>query len=57
LLQNSPRYAGALGTGADAQAFGSGLQRGGYATDPDYVNKLVATVATLRQLRAAALKS
>jgi flagellar protein FlgJ len=33
------------------------LQRGGYATDPDYVNKLVATVATLRQLRAAGLKS
>ena len=57
LLQSSPRYAGALGAGADVQAFGSGLQRGGYATDPDYVNKLVATVATLRQLRAATLKS
>jgi flagellar protein FlgJ len=57
LLQNSPRYAGALGAGSDVQAFGSGLQRGGYATDPDYVNKLVATVATLRQLRAAGLKS
>jgi flagellar protein FlgJ len=57
LLQNSPRYAGALGAGSDVQAFGSGLQRGGYATDPDYVNKLIATVATLHQLRAAALKS
>jgi flagellar protein FlgJ len=57
LLRNSPRYAGALGAGSNVQAFGSGLQRGGYATDPDYVNKLVATVATLRQLRAAALKS
>jgi flagellar protein FlgJ len=57
LLRNSPRYAGALGAGSDVQAFGSGLQRGGYATDPDYVNKLVATVATLRQLRAAGLKS
>jgi flagellar protein FlgJ len=57
LLRASPRYASALGAGSDVQAFGSGLQRGGYATDPDYVNKLVATVATLRQLRAAALKS
>jgi flagellar protein FlgJ len=57
LLRGSARFAGALGTGSDAQAFGSGLQRGGYATDPDYVNKLVATVATLRQMRAAALKS
>ncbi len=57
LLRNSPRYANALGAGSNVQAFASGLQRGGYATDPDYVNKLVATVATLRQLRAAALKS
>ena len=57
LLRTSPRYASALGAGSDVHAFASGLQRGGYATDPDYVNKLVATVATLRQLRAAALKS
>jgi flagellar protein FlgJ len=57
LLQTSPRYAGALGAGSDVHAFANGLQRGGYATDPDYVNKLVATVATLRQLRAAGLKS
>jgi len=57
LLRGSPRYASALGAGSDVHAFASGLQRGGYATDPDYVNKLVATVATLRQLRAAALKS
>jgi flagellar protein FlgJ len=57
LLRTSPRYASALGAGTDVHAFASGLQRGGYATDPDYVNKLVATVATLRQMRAAALKS
>ena len=57
LLQTSPRYAGALGAGSDVHAFANGLQRGGYATDPNYVNKLVATVATLRQLRAAGLKS
>jgi flagellar protein FlgJ len=57
LLRSSPRYASALGTGNDARAFASGLQRGGYATDPDYVNKLAATVSTLRQLRAASLKT
>ena len=33
LLQTSPRYAGALGAGADVHAFANGLQRGGYATD------------------------
>lgn len=57
LLRTSPRYASALGAGSDVHAFASGLARGGYATDPDYVNKLVATVATLRQMRAVALKS
>jgi len=57
LLSTSPRYAGAVGAGDDAHAFASGLQRGGYSTDPDYVNKLVATVATVRQMRAAGLKS
>jgi flagellar protein FlgJ len=57
LLRTSPRYASARGAGSDVQAFATGLQRGGYATDPDYVNKLTATVATLRQMRAAALKS
>jgi len=56
LLQGSARYAGAVGTGADVQAFASALQRGGYATDPAYANKLVATAASLRQLRAG-LKS
>jgi flagellar protein FlgJ len=57
LLQGSGRYAGAVGTGADVQAFASALQRGGYATDPAYANKLVATAASLRQLRAGGLKS
>ncbi len=38
-----PRYSEALGTGADVRAFANALQRGGYATDPEYANKLVAT--------------
>lgn len=54
LLQGSARYAQALGTGNNIQAFATSLARGGYATDPDYVNKLVATAGSIRELRAAA---
>ena len=39
---SSPRYAAALDTGSDVHAFANALQRGGYATDPEYANKLVA---------------
>jgi len=48
LLKDNPRYAGALGTGSDVQAFARALQRGGYATDPDYAAKLTAVAATLK---------
>jgi flagellar protein FlgJ len=47
LLKGDPRYAAALGTGNDVQAFGSALQQGGYATDPDYASKLAAVAGTL----------
>ena len=52
LLQRRAAYAGAIGSGADARAFAGALQRGGYATDPHYVDKLVATTASVRSLRA-----
>jgi len=42
LLKSDPRYSGALGTGNDVHAFASALQRGGYATDPDYARKVTA---------------
>ncbi len=45
MLRNNPRYSGALNTGGDVQAFATALQRGGYATDPDYASK-IAAVAT-----------
>ena len=54
LLQGRNAYARALGSGADTGAFASALQRGGYATDPDYVHKLVATSATVRSLKLVA---
>jgi len=38
MLKNNPRYAGVLNQ--DAEGFISGLQRGGYATDPAYGDKL-----------------
>ena len=50
---NNPRYAGALNTGSDVQAFANSLQRGGYATDPDYARKLAAVAAEVGQRIAA----
>jgi flagellar protein FlgJ len=54
LLSGNPRYAGALNCGDDVVAYASGLQRGGYATDPAYVQKLVATCAAVREAAAHA---
>ena len=42
LLRDNPRYSSALNTGGDVRAFATGLQRGGYATDPDYASKIAA---------------
>ena len=53
LIRDNPRYASALNTGSDVQAFANALQRGGYATDPDYARKLVAVAAEVRQRIAA----
>jgi len=50
LLQNEPRYAQALNTGGDAHAFASALQRGGYATDPDYARKVSAVAGSVASL-------
>lgn len=40
LLETSPRYREALGQGDDARGFGEALQSGGYATDPEYAEKI-----------------
>jgi flagellar protein FlgJ len=52
LLTGNPRFASALNQGSDAAAFAQGLQRGGYATDPAYVRKLVTTAAAVREFTA-----
>ncbi len=49
LLRGNPRYAGTLNCGDDVVAYANGLQRGGYATDPAYVQKLLATCAAVRE--------
>ncbi|MGM8060912.1 glucosaminidase domain-containing protein [Vogesella indigofera] len=48
LLSSSPRFKAVQGVGSDAAAFAAVLARGGYATDPDYANKLQQTVSRLR---------
>jgi flagellar protein FlgJ len=54
LLQRNSRYQKAMGTGDDVGAFGSALAGGGYATDPVYVQKLQATVSSVKALRGSA---
>ncbi|HTY92878.1 MAG TPA: glucosaminidase domain-containing protein [Steroidobacteraceae bacterium] len=55
ILRSNPRYAAALDTGSDAAAFAAGLQRGGYATDPDYARKVSAVANDISGHLAAAL--
>jgi flagellar protein FlgJ len=51
LLVNSPRYAQARLQTSSPQAYASGLQKAGYATDPDYAAKLSRAINTTLQLR------
>lgn len=43
------KYKNAVGSGDNAQAFAEALKAGGYAEDPDYVRKLVATTDLVRK--------
>jgi peptidoglycan hydrolase FlgJ len=44
LLASSPRYRDAVAAGGDAQAYIEGIAKAGYATDPEYGNKLTRTL-------------
>jgi peptidoglycan hydrolase FlgJ len=49
LLRGNPRYAGVMAQvaqGLDAEGFAHGLQRAGYATDPNYADKLSRIIKT-----------
>lgn len=50
LIGNNPRYEKAVGTGTDVAAFAAALQEGGYATDPQYAQKIVAVTDQVRSI-------
>ncbi|MDR7308559.1 flagellar assembly peptidoglycan hydrolase FlgJ [Rhodoferax saidenbachensis] len=51
MITESPRYAQARTQTTSAHAFASGLQKAGYATDPEYAAKLSRAINTTLQLR------
>lgn len=53
LLTQSPRYAKVSQHTSSAQAFATGLQRAGYATDPAYASKLSRAINSTLQLQRA----
>ena len=58
LIKESPRYAAVMASVSNGttspQAFASGLQRAGYATDPAYADKLARVINTTLRLQRAA---
>ena len=53
LIGRNPRYAAVRNTGSDVQAFAQALQSAGYATDPNYAQKLSALTQQVRALASA----
>jgi flagellar protein FlgJ len=53
MISESPRYAKAREQTGSAQAFASGLQKAGYATDPEYAAKLSRAINTTLAIRRA----
>lgn len=51
MMSESPRYAKVMQQTSSPQAFATGLQRAGYATDPEYAAKLSRAINTTLQLR------
>ncbi len=44
LIRGNPRYAGVIEGAHDAESFARGLQQAGYATDPQYADKLTRVI-------------
>lgn len=44
MISTSPRYAATVRNAGTAESFAAGMQRAGYATDPQYANKLARTI-------------
>ena len=49
-LSNNDRYQDALQNSGNVEHFLQGLQKAGYATDPQYANKIMATLRTVSNL-------
>ena len=49
LIRDSARYANARGAGDNVEAFATALQQGGYATDPNYAQKIAAVAGEVRE--------
>ena len=57
-IQDSPRYQQALQQGYSPEAYARGLQQAGYATDPDYADKIERIRnSELLKMRTASLKN
>ena len=56
-LQANPRYSAALGSGNDVAGFAAALQKGGYATDPDYARKVTGVAQQVAALLGGAVPS
>ena len=41
-IQNNPRYENALNRVSDPEQYVKNIQAGGYATDPDYAEKIIS---------------
>lgn len=57
LISDSPRYAKARAQTGSVTAFATGLQKAGYATDPEYAAKLSRAINTTLQLRRAQVQT
>ena len=44
MIKNNPRYQQVVASGSDAVGFAQGLQKAGYATDPNYAAKLTSII-------------
>jgi peptidoglycan hydrolase FlgJ len=53
LIGNTPRYEKVMNNLHSAQAFASGLQKAGYATDPQYASKLSRVINTALNVQRA----
>ena len=51
LISESPRYAKARQQTSSSVAYANGLQRAGYATDPEYANKLSRAITTAQRIQ------